>query len=173
MEPYEETLPKLISFYAMHSYKASRVIRQTMTFDKKVKQLEFWSYPLNELEHQFQTSIKNGLTSEDAESRLSSYGKNTLKSKKKSNLLFLWASQFKSPIILIFIFTSLLSLFLGQLEDAALIITIIIISGILGFWQERGAINAVDKLLEFVQARILVLRDEDQYVHTFYRYRSR
>ena len=130
-----------------------------MTFDKKVKQLEFWSYPLNELEHQFQTSIKNGLTSEDAESRLSSYGRNTLKSKKKSNLLFLWASQFKSPIILIFIFTSLLSLFLGQLEDAALIITIIIISGILGFWQERGAINEVDKLLEFVQARILVLRD--------------
>ena len=130
-----------------------------MTFDKKVKQLEFWSYPLNELEQEFQTSIKNGLTSEDAESRLSSYGKNTLKSKKKSNLLFLWASQFKSPIILIFIFTSLLSLFLGQLEDAALIITIIIISGILGFWQERGAINEVDKLLEFVQARILVLRD--------------
>ena len=130
-----------------------------MTFDKKVKQLEFWSYPLNELEQKFQTSIKNGLTSEDAESRLSSYGKNTLKSKKKSNLLFLWASQFKSPIILIFIFTSLLSLFLGQLEDAALIITIIIISGILGFWQERGAINEVDKLLEFVQARILVLRD--------------
>ncbi len=130
-----------------------------MTFDKKVKQLEFWSYPLNELEQLFQTSIKNGLSSEDAESRLSSYGKNTLRSKKTSNLLFLLASQFKSPIILIFIFTSLLSLFLGQLEDAALIITIIIISGILGFWQERGAINEVDKLLEFVQARILVLRD--------------
>jgi len=69
------------------------------------------------------------------------------------------ASQFKSPIILIFIFTSVLSLFLGELEDALLIITIVIISGILGFWQERGAINAVDKLLETVQSRISVLRD--------------
>ncbi len=130
-----------------------------MTFDKKVKQLEFWSYPLIELEQKFQTSLEKGLTSKNAEGRLSRYGKNILKSKKKSNLLFLWASQFKSPIILIFIFTSLLSLFLGELEDATLIITIIIISGILGFWQERGAINAVDKLLEFVQSRILVLRD--------------
>ena len=130
-----------------------------MTFDKKVKQLKFWSYPLNELEQKFQTSIENGLSSENAESRLSYYGKNTLKSRKKSNLLFLLASQFKSPIILIFIFTSLLSLFLGEIEDATLIITIIIISGILGFWQERSAINAVDKLLEFVQSKTLVLRD--------------
>src|SRR4029078_70192 len=59
----------------------------------------------------------------------------------------------------IFIFTSVLSLFLGELEDAILIITIVVISGFLGFWQERGAINAVDKLLEIVQSTITVLRD--------------
>ncbi len=144
-----------------------------MTFDKKVKQLEFWSYPLNELEQKFQTSIENGLSSENAESRLSYYGKNTLKSRKKSNLLFLLASQFKSPIILIFIFTSLLSLFLGEIEDATLIITIIIISGILGFWQERSAINAVDKLLEFVQSKNTGFTGWYQYINTLHKYCSR
>ena len=130
-----------------------------MTLDKEVTQLNFWSYSLKELEQRLQTSIENGLTTENAESRLSLYGKNNLKYRKTSNFLGLLASQFKSPIILIFIFTSVLSLFLGELEDAVLIITIVIISGILGFWQERGAINAVDKLLETVQSRISVLRD--------------
>lgn len=135
------------------------VFKHTMTLDKEVKQLNFWSYSLKELELKLQASIANGLTSENAEGRLSLYGKNTLKFKKNSNFLVLLTSQFKSPIILIFIFTTVLSLFLGQLEDATLIIIIIIISAILGFWQERGAINALDKLLAIVQSKISVLRD--------------
>lgn len=130
-----------------------------MTLGEEVKQIDFWSYSLKELEQKLQTSTKTGLSSEKAEFRLSLFGKNALKYKKNSNVLVLLASQFKSPIILIFIFTSILSLILGEIEDAILIITIIIISGILGFWQERGAINAVNKLLEIVQSKILVLRD--------------
>jgi len=50
-----------------------------MTLDKEVTQLNFWSYSLKELEQRLQTSIENGLTTENAESRLSLYGKNTLK----------------------------------------------------------------------------------------------
>lgn len=129
-----------------------------MTLDE-VELSVFWNYSLKELAQKLHTSIEYGLTSEDAVDRLSLYGKNILKSQKNSNFLVLLASQFKSPIILIFIFTSILSIFLGELEDATLIIIIIIISGILGFWQESGAINAVDKLLEIIRSHISVIRD--------------
>ena len=101
-----------------------------------------------------------GLTSKEANFRLSKYGKNLVEKRKKANLLLLLTSQFKSPIILIFIFTSILSYFLGQTEDAVIIISIVVISGLLGFWQEKGATDAVDKLLEIVQLKTAVLRDD-------------
>jgi len=35
----------------------------------------------------------------------------------------------------------------------------VLISGLLRFWQERGAINAVEKLLAIVQIKATVIRD--------------
>ena len=43
--------------------------------------------------------------------------------------------------------------------NAIIIITIILISSLLGFWQERGAANAVEKLLVIVQTKATVFRD--------------
>jgi len=43
--------------------------------------------------------------------------------------------------------------------NAGIILVIILISSLLGFWQERGAANAVKKLLAIVQTKATVLRD--------------
>jgi Mg2+-importing ATPase len=57
------------------------------------------------------------------------------------------------------LFATALSFFLGDPVDAAIILAIVLISGLLGFWQERGAANAVEKLLAIVQIKAAVLRD--------------
>ena len=46
--------------------------------------------------------------------------------------------------------------------NALIILAIILISSLLGFWQERGAANAVEKLLAIVQTKATVLRDGNQ-----------
>jgi Mg2+-importing ATPase len=46
--------------------------------------------------------------------------------------------------------------------DATIILVIILASSLLGFWQERGATNAVEKLLAVVQTKATVLRDGNQ-----------
>ena len=43
--------------------------------------------------------------------------------------------------------------------DAVIISAIVLVSGLLGFWQERGAANAIDKLLSIVQIKAEVMRD--------------
>jgi Mg2+-importing ATPase len=53
-------------------------------------------------------------------------------------------NQFKSPIILTLIFAEVRAIFLQDAADATLILTSVIISNLLGFWQERGASNAVE-----------------------------
>lgn len=102
---------------------------------------------------------ENGLTVGDAEKNLAKYGPNILRPKKKTDSLTLFASQFKSPIILILIFASVLSVFLGNLADATIILIIILASGALGFWQEKGAADAVKKLVSIIQTKVTVLRN--------------
>ncbi len=46
--------------------------------------------------------------------------------------------------------------------NAVIILVIILVSSLLGFWQERGATNAVEKLLAVVQTKATVLRDGNQ-----------
>jgi Mg2+-importing ATPase len=121
---------------------------------------EFWSLSTSELLKQFHTNLEQGLTSQEANRQLLTYGKNLIKDKKKTDSFSLLISQFKSPIIIIFIFTSILSFFLGQTEDAVIILSIVIVSGLLGFWQEKGATNAIAKLLMIVQLKTMVLRDK-------------
>ncbi|HEY9672713.1 MAG TPA: magnesium-translocating P-type ATPase, partial [Waterburya sp.] len=121
-------------------------------------QSPFWSLPTDQVLQQTH-STTSGLSRQDAKQRLSEYGANSLKQKHKSSVFILLLNQFKSPIILILIFAAVLSIFLKDALDAIIILTIVLISGLLGFWQERGASNAVEKLLALVQVKATVLRD--------------
>jgi len=118
----------------------------------------FWNVSITEMLQKLETS-KDGLTGSEANQRLASYGANLLKPLKRSDVLTLLLNQFKSPIILILFFATGLSFFLHDPVDAFIILSIVIVSGLLGFWQERGASNAVAKLLSIVRIKAAVMRD--------------
>jgi Mg2+-importing ATPase len=118
----------------------------------------FWSASADQVFKQLQTS-QQGLTSDEAQQRLKRYGANLLKPKKQATTLTLLLNQFTSPIILILVFAAGLSFFLQDPQDTIIILVIVLVSGLLSFWQERGASNAVEKLLATVQIRAAVLRD--------------
>ena len=118
----------------------------------------FWSLATNTVLARLQATT-DGLTRIEAQKRLQLYGHNTLKPRKRSDSLALLLAQFKSPIIIILLFAVGLSLVLHDATDALIILAIVSISGLLGFWQERGAVNAVQKLLSIVQVMVTALRD--------------
>ena len=121
-------------------------------------QSAFWSLSTDQVLHQMHSTIA-GLSRQDAKQRLSQYSANSLKQRHKSSAWMLLLNQFKSPIILILIFAAVLSIFLQDQASALIILAIVFISGLLGFWQERGASDAVEKLLALVQVKASVLRD--------------
>ena len=118
----------------------------------------FWSISVTEILRKLETG-KEGLTSSEARKRLTYHGANLLKSRKRLDVLTLLLSQFKSPIILILFFATGLSFFLHDPIDALIILTIVLVSGLLGFWQEYSASNAVRKLLSTVEIKTTVMRD--------------
>ncbi len=68
------------------------------------------------------------------------------------------------------IVAALLSAGLGDVADTVIILIIVLISSLLGFWQERGAANAVRELLKMVALHCAVLRDGKN--HRRYRLRG-
>lgn len=118
----------------------------------------FWNLGGTDLLNKLESS-KTGLTGAEAERRRVLFGANKLSKGKNTGTISLLAAQFKSPIILILFFAIGLSFFLKDTVDAGIILAIVLVSGLLGFFQERGAAHAVEKLLSIVQIRAHVLRD--------------
>jgi len=100
-----------------------------------------------------------GLTAAEAHERLVRFGANRFKGKSPAAAFTLLIGQFKSPIVLILIGAAILSIFLQDASDAVIILTIVLASGLLGFWQERGAANAVAKLRAVVETKTPALRN--------------
>jgi Mg2+-importing ATPase len=123
---------------------------------KDLAQAQYWAQAPADIIGALDSSPQ-GLTAAEAARRLSAQPKK--KAEHKFGALDVLLNQFKSPIILLLIFAACLSFYLQEHTDAIVIITIVLISGLLGFWQEYGALNAVGKLLALVQNKVPILRD--------------
>lgn len=117
----------------------------------------FWHLDTKEVLERLSCTDK-GLSTETAAERLKTYGPNTLKGRSHTSSVLLFLTQFKSPITILLIGAALLSMGLGDMTDAIIILIIILISSALGFWQEKGAAHAVEELLKMVQIRCRILR---------------
>jgi Mg2+-importing ATPase len=118
----------------------------------------YWSKSADEQLRRLNCS-RNGLTNNQATKRLVEHGPNRLKPGRNDSRSWLLLAQFKSPITLILIGAAVLSFFLRDPTDAVIILVIVLISGLLGFWQENSASSALKKLLAIVTTKTSVLRD--------------
>lgn len=71
----------------------------------------------------------------------------------------LFLAQLRSPLVLLLLGAMALSFLLGSREDAVIVLAVVLLSTLLGFWQEHRAANAVAALLARIQTQASVLRD--------------
>jgi Mg2+-importing ATPase len=93
-------------------------------------------------------SSPEGLDDDEATLRLKS-NKKLSKPKWIRNIL-LFLSQFKSPLVWILMAAVLLSSSFGDYVNSSIILAILTLNGILGFWQESKAGDAIEKLKSLV-----------------------
>ena len=102
---------------------------------------------------------EEGLTSEEAGTRLFEFGKNELPEGKAASIITIFLSQFKSPLIYILIAAALLSWFLDHLADTAFITAVIVINAIIGTVQEWKAEKSAKSLQQLFRIIATVNRD--------------
>jgi P-type Mg2+ transporter len=104
-------------------------------------------------------SSEQGLTNINAQKRQILYGKNDLGRKPYRSVILESISNSTNPLVIILVVAALLSAFTGNMINAGIIITIIIFSVGLDYFQSRRALVAVKKLQQQIAATATVLRD--------------
>ncbi|MGZ4099897.1 MAG: cation-translocating P-type ATPase, partial [Bacteroidia bacterium] len=105
------------------------------------------------------SSSANGLTQKQADEILKQNGKHpALRSGFKKDI-FLFLSQYKSPLMLLLIGAVVLSAFLGDTSDVFIILFIVLSTGTLSFFQERNAGKVVEKLESMISLKCTVFRE--------------
>ena len=100
-----------------------------------------------------------GLTSEAAARILDETGSNELTVKSTEPIWRLLLAQFNSPVIWLLLAACVVSALVGEVLDAAAIGTIVVINGLVGFFQEYRAEKAVLALRAMTAPRARVIRD--------------
>lgn len=100
-----------------------------------------------------------GLTEEDAAEALQQYGKNELKAQKKNSWFKTLISQFKDLMIIILIASTIISFLMGEVSEGVAILAIIILNGLLGFFQELRTEKAMEALMDMAAPKARVIRD--------------
>ena len=118
----------------------------------------YWSKDFHVVAQELSASL-DGLTEAAAQEALRRVGPNRILSKERVTPLGLFLNQFKSPIVLILIFATLISAFLRDWPDAVIILLIVMGSALLSFFQEFNANHAAEKLNEQVSFKTEALRD--------------
>ena len=117
-----------------------------------------WDQNIEEVLEKFNTT-KGGLSSKEANQRLTLNGKNEIPKFKKKTILDIFIDQFKSPIILILIIAAVFAILTNSKADCTFILIVIFINAIIGTYQEWSSEKSAEKLQNMIKIKTKVLRD--------------
>jgi len=114
---------------------------------------------------------ETGLSSDEADHRLSEYGTNDIHDAERTSVLGLLVSQFRDPLIYLLVVAALLSLGVGLVPgghpnytEAVFIGLIIGANGLFGFVQDYQATRSIEALRELASPDSVVVRDAQKQV---------
>lgn len=109
----------------------------------------------------FKVNPSHGLSEDEVQKRIETYGENIIERKKRARGMILFLRQFNDPLIWILIVALIISGFvLKEWLDASAIGVILLLNAILGFIQEYRADKALEALKKITTPFCKVLRDK-------------
>ena len=120
---------------------------------------EFIHQPVEEILGTLKVKENIGLDNIQVTERLKLYGKNEVNSDRRKNILIEFLKDFTNPFVLILLTIVAISFILGDIANGVIVISIVILSVSLNFFQEYRAGNAAAKLRDKVALYSTVIRN--------------
>jgi Mg2+-importing ATPase len=108
------------------------------------------------------TAHPDGLSATEAAALLDAEGPNAIEEHGRRSLLAIALGQFTSPLVLLLIGASIISIAVGDQVDAGIILAIVVLSAALGFTQEARSEGAVAALRARLAIQATVIRDGEE-----------
>ena len=108
------------------------------------------------------TSGEHGLSTQEAEHRLKTYGLNTFKKRRMNWLGILWRQITSNPLSLILAAAALVAFATGDKNTGLYVLVMILVAIVLGFWNEFSAERTINILLKQITLQAVVLRDSQK-----------
>lgn len=121
--------------------------------------MEWYNKGKKEVLNELRTNLSSGLSNKEAAERLARYGKNELEAQAKKSFVSKLVAQFADFLIIILLIAAGISAFVGEREDALVILAIVIINAILGIYQEGKAEKSVEALQKLSAPNAKVMRE--------------
>lgn len=115
--------------------------------------------PLSAVLENLGGDAKSGLTSAAAAERFAQHGPNRLTTKSRRSLLELLVEQFRNLLVVLLFLAAALSFFLGSISDGIVLLSIVVINALVGFFQDWKSENIVARLGTLVTETAIVIRD--------------
>jgi Ca2+-transporting ATPase len=110
------------------------------------------------------TYAESGLTSSEAEKRLTQYGPNELEEAPPTSFWQMLGEQFNNFVVILLIVAAVISALLGDYIESAAIFAIVILNATLGVVQERSAAQELAALRKLASPDAQVIRDGTRHV---------
>jgi Ca2+-transporting ATPase len=120
--------------------------------------LKAYAVSLKELAGQFQTDLKSGLGESQLAAVRESFGRNELAHEPPTPAWRRFLAQFRELVIWILIVAAIISAAMGELVDAVAILAIVLLNGLIGFFQEARAEQALAALRKMSVPQAKVIR---------------
>jgi len=117
-----------------------------------------WSLGAKEILPAFNSSDL-GLSSFEAEKRQLEFGRNEVAGYERRHWLHIFLSQFTNPLISVLILAAIVAYFLQEKVSSIVILAIVLMNALMGFFQEYKAELALRELRKYVTLKAKVLRD--------------
>ena len=121
--------------------------------------MEFYKQNIDDVVKQFNSNSANGLNESVINSARQKFGSNVLKSTPSISIFKILFRQFISPLVFILIVASVISFYLGQFRDGSILIIIVILNALIGFYQELKSENILASLKSLVVNKCNVIRN--------------
>ena len=119
----------------------------------------FYAYEVDDVLSRLATPPDLGLNTAEAHRRLEKYGPNQLQEAPPTSIWSMLWDQFNNFVVWLLIVAAVISLFLGDIAEAAAILLIVVLNAGLGMVQERRAEQALAALRQLAAPDADVLRD--------------
>ena len=121
--------------------------------------MDFYTENIDSIVRNLNSDTSNGLSTEAIEISREKFGKNILKQSSNRGFMKLLIGQFNSPLVILLICASLASFYLGQSRDGLILIVIIVMNALIGFYQEWKSENILSSIKRLVVEKCTVVRD--------------